>query len=114
MTEQTPTLNLGELLKGLARFVLAMTGIALIVGLATVMTVLNGAESEAPFSWTRQIWYLAISATLLVALAWLGIGRRVGPRPYRFVARTFVVCSVAAASFAWLIAVSLKYASIRS
>jgi FtsH-binding integral membrane protein len=62
--------------RAMARSVLAMTGMALTVVLATVLTVLNGSESEAAFGWGRQLSYLAISAALLAALAWVGVGRR--------------------------------------
>jgi hypothetical protein len=98
----------------MARFVLAVTGMALIVAVATVVTVLNGSESESPFSWSGQISYLAISATLLIGLAWVGSGRRAGLRPYRAFSRALIVWSVAAVSFAWLIGLSLHFASIRS
>jgi hypothetical protein len=75
----------------MARSLLAITGMALIVVLATVVTVFNGSESEAAFSWVRPVWYLAIGATLLVALALVGVGRRVDPRPSRSVARALIV-----------------------
>ena len=94
----------------IARIVLAIAGMALIVLVASVVTVLNGSESEAGFSWGRQISYLAISATLLVVLAWVGAGTG----RYRLGTRTLIAWSVAAASFLWLVGLSFEFASVRS